>query len=124
MRFGSLELIPLFDGFFRLDGGAMFGVVPKPLWVRRAPADERNRIQLGLRPLLIRGEHTLLIDAGIGGKMDEKSIDIYAIDRSLNLSRTLAAAGLGVNDIEIVLATHLHFDTCLQTRLHSQRHRS
>ena len=53
MRFGDLELISLFDGFFRLDGGAMFGVVPKPLWEKRAPADEKNRILLGLRPLIV-----------------------------------------------------------------------
>jgi glyoxylase-like metal-dependent hydrolase (beta-lactamase superfamily II) len=110
MEFGELELIPLFDGFFRLDGGAMFGVVPKPLWERRAPADARNRIQLGLRPLLVKGERTLLIDAGIGGKMDEKSADIYGIDRSLDLRRTLLAARTRPEDIDIVLATHLHFD--------------
>lgn len=110
MQFGSLELIPLFDGFFRLDGGAMFGVVPKPLWERRTPADARNRIQLGLRPLLVRGERTLIIDAGIGGKMDDKSVEIYGIDRALDLSATLDAAGVGVDDIDIVLATHLHFD--------------
>jgi glyoxylase-like metal-dependent hydrolase (beta-lactamase superfamily II) len=110
VRFGNLELIPLFDGFFRLDGGAMFGVVPKPLWERRAPADSRNRIRLGLRPLLVRGERTLIIDAGIGGKMDEKSVDIYGIDRTIDLGTTLANAGVSVADIDIVLATHLHFD--------------
>src|SRR5688500_12568643 len=110
MTFGSLELIPLFDGFFRLDGGAMFGVVPKPLWERRTPADARNRIQLALRPLLVRGDRTLIIDAGIGGKMDEKSVEIYAIDRALDLTRSLAAAGLQPADIDIALATHLHFD--------------
>ncbi|MBA3296878.1 MAG: MBL fold metallo-hydrolase, partial [Acidobacteria bacterium] len=60
---GDLELTPLVDGYFRLDGGAMFGVVPKPLWEKRAPADERNRIRLGLRPLLIRGgARTMIID--------------------------------------------------------------
>jgi glyoxylase-like metal-dependent hydrolase (beta-lactamase superfamily II) len=110
MRFGDLELISLSDGIFRLDGGAMFGVVPKPLWERRAPADERNRIQLGLRPLLVRGEKTMLIDAGIGDKMDAKSVEIYAIDRTVSLDRTLAAAGLAPGDIEIALASHLHFD--------------
>jgi len=110
VRFGELELIPLFDGFFRLDGGAMFGVVPKPLWERRAPADSRNRIRVGLRPLLVCGERTLLIDSGIGGKMDDKSVDIYGIDRAVDLQHTLAAAGRRVEDIDIVLATHLHFD--------------
>jgi glyoxylase-like metal-dependent hydrolase (beta-lactamase superfamily II) len=110
MNVGDLEILPLFDGFFRLDGGAMFGVVPKPLWERRAPADHRNRILLGLRPLLVRGEQTLLIDAGIGGKMDEKSVEIYGIDRSVDLSATLRAANCRPDDVDIVLATHLHFD--------------
>ena len=110
MTFGDLELISLTDGMFRLDGGAMFGVVPKPLWEKRAPADERNRIRLGLRPLLVRGERTLLIDAGIGGKMDAKSVEIYAIDRSRHLDHALAEAGVARDEIEIVLATHLHFD--------------
>jgi glyoxylase-like metal-dependent hydrolase (beta-lactamase superfamily II) len=110
MQLGSLELTPLFDGFFRLDGGAMFGVVPKPLWERRAPADARNRIRVALRPLLVRGERTLIIDAGIGGKMDEKSVEIYAIDRALDLEATLLAAGLRPAGVDVVLATHLHFD--------------
>jgi glyoxylase-like metal-dependent hydrolase (beta-lactamase superfamily II) len=110
VRFGELELVPLFDGFFRLDGGAMFGVVPKPLWERRAPADDRNRITLGLRPLLVRGERTMIVDAGIGGKMDAKSESIYAIDRARTLSDGLAESGLDAAGIEIVLATHLHFD--------------
>lgn len=111
MTFGDLELTPLVDGFLRLDGGAMFGVVPKPLWEKRSPADERNRIRLGMRPLLVRGStKTLIIDAGIGGKMDPKSVDIYGIDRTRNLDRSLAAAGLTADDVELVLASHLHFD--------------
>ncbi len=110
MTFGEFELTTLSDGTFRLDGGAMFGVVPKPLWAKRAPPDERNRIRLGMRPLLVRGERTLLIDAGIGGKMDEKSTDIYGIDRARDLDQTLAESGLAPDDIDIVLATHLHFD--------------
>jgi glyoxylase-like metal-dependent hydrolase (beta-lactamase superfamily II) len=110
IRMGELTLTPLLDGYFRLDGGAMFGVVPKPLWEKRAPADERNRIQLATRPLLVRGEKLMLIDAGIGNKMDAKSVDIYAIDRTRNLEHALADLGLGVGDIEIALASHLHFD--------------
>ena len=108
---GDLELTPLLDSYFRLDGGAMFGVVPKPLWERRAPADARNRIQLSARPLLVTHARTrLLVDAGIGNKMDAKSVDIYAIDRGRNITHALADAGLSANDIEIVLASHLHFD--------------
>jgi glyoxylase-like metal-dependent hydrolase (beta-lactamase superfamily II) len=108
--FGDLELIPLSDGRFRLDGGAMFGVVPKPLWEGRAPADEKNRISLGLRPLLVRGERTMIIDAGIGDKMDPKRVAMYGVDRVRHLDHALADAGVAVEDIDIVLASHLHFD--------------
>src|SRR5215510_5088652 len=110
MTFGEFELVSLSDGFVGFDGGAMFGVVPKPLWERRAPADARNRVRMGLRPLLVRGERTLLIDAGIGGKMDEKSVEIYGIDRAHTIDHDLAALGLTRADIDLVLASHLHFD--------------
>ena len=113
MQFGDLELISLFDGYFRLDGGAMFGVVPKPLWEKRAPADDRNRILLGLRPLLVRNRgdgSTLLIDAGIGDKMDAKSTSIYGIERTRHLDHSLVDAGLRPDQIDVVLASHLHFD--------------
>jgi methylmalonyl-CoA epimerase len=111
-RLGDLELISLFDGFFRLDGGAMFGVVPKPLWEKKTTPDARNRILLGMRPLIVRGVRTMLIDAGLGGKDDAKFHEIYGVDRSRNLDHTLAEAGLSVNDVDIVLASHLHFDHC------------
>ncbi len=107
---GNLELISVFDGFFQLDGGAMFGVVPKPLWAKLAPPDEKNRILLAMRPLIVRGARTMLIDAGLGGKDDRKFHGIYGVDRSRNLDHTLAEAGLTREDIDIVLATHLHFD--------------
>ena len=110
MRLGSLELIPLLDRHFRLDGGAMFGVVPKPLWEKRAPADDRNRITMAMRPLLVKGERLMIIDAGAGEKMDPKLQDIYGFDRSERLDVSLAAAGVRPEDVEIVLATHLHFD--------------
>jgi glyoxylase-like metal-dependent hydrolase (beta-lactamase superfamily II) len=110
MQLGDLELTPLLDGYFRLDGGAMFGVVPKPLWERRAPADEKNRIALAMRPLLVRGERTMIIDAGAGDKMDAKNAAIYALDRTEHLDVTLARAGLSAADIDVVLASHLHFD--------------
>jgi glyoxylase-like metal-dependent hydrolase (beta-lactamase superfamily II) len=111
MTFGDFELSSLSDGTFRLDGGAMFGVVPKPLWERRAPADEKNRIRLGMRPLLVRrGAKTMIVDAGVGAKMDEKSLAIYAIDRARALDHSLADLGLSKASIDIVLASHLHFD--------------
>jgi methylmalonyl-CoA epimerase len=107
---GDLELISLSDGVFRLDGGSMFGVVPKPLWEKRAPADERNRITLAMRPLIVRGARTMLIDAGLGDKESAAFHDRYGVDRTRNLDHTLAEAGLTPGDIDIVLATHLHFD--------------
>jgi len=110
LAFGDLDLVSLSDGFFSLDGGAMFGVVPKALWERRAPADARNRIRLGLRPLVVRGARTLIVDAGIGDKMPAKLVDIYGIERQRHLDHALAEAGLSVEDIDIVLASHLHFD--------------
>ena len=109
-RVGDLELISLFDGFFKLDGGAMFGVVPRTMWEKKTPPDDRNRILLAMRPLVVRGVRTMLIDAGLGDKDDQKFHDIYGVDRSRNLDVTLAEAGLAPEDIDIVLATHLHFD--------------
>lgn len=107
---GALDLVSLSDGFFRLDGGAMFGVVPRTLWERRLPADARHRIPLGLRPLLVRGERTLLIDAGCGDVLHGKAADIYGVDRTRHLDHALAAAGIDAAEIDLVLATHLHFD--------------
>ena len=107
---GDLELVSVSDGFVRFDGGAMFGAVPKMLWGRQAAADDRNRITLAMRPLVVRGVRTMLIDAGVGGKEDAKFQDIYGIDRSRSLDDTLADAGLSREDIDLVVATHLHFD--------------
>ena len=108
---GDLELYSLSDGLFRLDGGAMFGVVPKPLWSRRAPADERNRISLTMRPLLVRTpRHVVLIDAGVGDKLTAKERDIYGIDQATNLQTSLASVGLSPTDVDVVIASHLHFD--------------
>jgi glyoxylase-like metal-dependent hydrolase (beta-lactamase superfamily II) len=118
MKLGDFTLTPLTDGNFRLDGGAMFGVVPKPLWERRAPADERNRIGMSMRPLLVERRangvgapvQRILIDAGCGDKMSEKEAAIYGFDRAFNLTHSLAAHGLTADDIDIVIASHLHFD--------------
>ena len=107
---GDLELTSLSDGFIHLDGGAMFGTVPRTLWGKRLPPDDRNRITLGMRPLLVRGTKTLLIDAGCGDKMDAKSADIYGLERAYHLDHALADAGLTAADVDLVVATHLHFD--------------
>jgi len=112
MRLGDFQLTPLLDGYLRLDGGAMFGVVPKTLWEKRTPADDRNRIVMGMRPLLVRPASgpLMIIDAGAGSKMDVKSSAIYGFDRTEDLDVTMARAGVQAEDIEIVLASHLHFD--------------
>jgi methylmalonyl-CoA epimerase len=108
--FGDLELITVCDGFIGFDGGAMFGVVPKPLWSKNTYADSRNRITLAMRSLIVRGARTMIIDAGLGDKESDKFQEIYAVDRRRNLDHTLAEAGLSAEHIDIVLATHLHFD--------------
>src|SRR5262249_50566171 len=90
---GDLELISVCDGFIALDGGAMFGVVPKPLWSKVAPADGRNRITIAMRPLIVRGPRTMIIDAGLGDKDDKLFHEIYGVDRRRNLDHTLAEAG-------------------------------
>jgi methylmalonyl-CoA epimerase len=109
-QLGDFELISVSDGFIRLDGGAMFGVVPKVLWQKQAPADASNRISLAMRPLIVRGARTMLIDAGLGGKDSPKFHEMYGVDRSRPLEMTMAEAGIAPEDIDIVLATHLHFD--------------
>jgi methylmalonyl-CoA epimerase len=108
---GSFELTTLSDGFIGLDGGAMFGVVPRTLWEKRLPPDDSNRIPLGMRPLIVRtGSKTLIIDAGCGDKMDAKLAQLYKLDRRYHLDHALADAGVAADDIDIVIASHLHFD--------------
>ena len=105
-----MELVSLSDGFIKLDGGSMFGSVPKVLWEKKAPADARNRITLAMRPLVVRGVRTLLIDAGLGGKENETFHGRFGVDRARSLDVTMAEAGITPEDIDIVLASHLHFD--------------
>jgi glyoxylase-like metal-dependent hydrolase (beta-lactamase superfamily II) len=113
VKFSDLELSILVDSHFRLDGGAMFGVVPKVLWSRKAPADERNRITLAANCLLIRAAgKTLVVETGMGGKADEKFNDIYAVERPKSLVQALAGQGVKPEDVDIVINTHLHFDHC------------
>lgn len=113
MKFGDLELFVLSDGFFRLDGGAMFGVVPRLLWEKKIRPDERNRIRLGLNSLLILdGKHTILVETGIGDKLSAKAADIYGVEHTTTLLESLSARGLKPEDIDTVADTHLHFDHC------------
>jgi len=113
---GRLTCHALECGTQRLDGGAMFGVVPKPLWERRIPPDERNRIPLALRCLLVEHDDGLvLIDTGIGNKENEKFKDIYGVENAGANGRTkledaIAELGHTPDDITWVINTHLHFD--------------
>lgn len=112
MQIGPYEIFTLETGFFRLDGGAMFGVVPKALWQKTNPADEDNRILLALRTMVIRDEeHVILVDTGIGRKMNEKLSRIYAVDHSEHeLLTALAGKGISREEVTDVILTHLHFD--------------
>src|SRR5688500_15653418 len=111
LPFGDVSLVSVHDGLFGLDGGAMFGVVPRTLWATQIPPDDRNRIRLATRPLIVEGEWgRMMIDCGIGDKMDAKLRDIYAVTRDQTLDDALAAVGLDADRIDLVLASHLHFD--------------
>ncbi len=111
MKLGNITINYCTDGIFRLDGGAMFGVVPKVLWERLCAADEKNRIAMSLGCLLIQtGKRNILVDTGIGNKGDEKLCSIYGIERNPPLENSLAQFGLTFHDIDLVINTHLHFD--------------
>lgn len=113
MKLGNLELNPVSDGLFKLDGGAMFGIVPKPLWIKRIKSDSANRIVLGLNALLIRTpQQNILVNTGIGDKYDEKMRKIYEIKHPPSLAASLDQHGLKPQDINMVILTHLHFDHC------------
>jgi len=113
-RVGSIRIHAIEAGVQQLDGGAMFGVVPKPLWERRIPPDARNRIPLALRCLLVEAPEALvLVDTGIGNKEDEKFTDIYGVSNRGSPTRLedgIREAGFDPSDVDIVLNTHLHFD--------------
>lgn len=111
MKIGAFEIYPVSDGRFRLDGGAMFGVVPKVLWEKCCPADESNRISLSLTALLIRANgKNILVDTGLGPKEDEKFQRMFAVERAPTILESLKRLGLGQEDIHLVINTHLHFD--------------
>ncbi|KAA3616427.1 MAG: MBL fold metallo-hydrolase [Calditrichaeota bacterium] len=111
MKLGSFELSLISDGKFKLDGGAMFGVVPKFLWNKLEPADDKNRILLGLNCLLLeRDGEKILIDTGIGNKFDEKFARIYGVNREKTLLDRLTDKGISREDISAVIMSHMHFD--------------
>ncbi|MFC6999603.1 MBL fold metallo-hydrolase [Rufibacter roseus] len=109
----SFTLYPISTGNFKLDGGAMFGVVPKSIWQRTNPADENNLCTWSMRCLLVQTEERLvLIDTGIGDKQDAKFFSHYYLHGDDSLEKSLKAAGFGFSDITDVFLTHLHFDHC------------
>jgi glyoxylase-like metal-dependent hydrolase (beta-lactamase superfamily II) len=115
---GDFELTVCTDGIYLLDGGAMFGVVPKPLWQKRIAADAENRIRLGLNSAVVRtGKHTVVIETGVGNKQTPKMREIFGNQELL--LRSYAAAGVDPDEVDIVVNTHLHFDHCgWNTTLH------
>src|ERR1700682_411862 len=111
MRFGAFDLHIVPDGLFRLDGGAMFGVVPKVLWEKKAPADEKNRIRMTTNCLLLKTpKANVLMETGMGSRWSAKERDMYAIEETGRLPERLGALGVPPEAIDIVLVSHLHFD--------------
>ena len=118
-KVGAWKIHAIQAGGVKLDGGAMFGVVPKTLWEKRMPADAQNRIQMGMRCLLVEHEdELLLIDTGAGNKESPKFYDIYGIENGRSgehttmLEQGLAELGFTANDVTLVIDSHLHFDHC------------
>lgn len=108
---GPWRIYALDGGRFRLDGGAMFGVVPRPLWQKVSPPDEQNRIRMAANCLLAqRAGQTILVDTGYGGKLSEKELDFNAATPRDPLPAALSAAGVSPDEIDAVVLTHLHFD--------------
>lgn len=108
-----MKIYPIETGNFKLDGGAMFGVVPKVLWQRTNPADSNNLIDMSLRCLLIEdGDKLILIDTGVGNKQSEKFFSHYYLFGNFSLDTSLAKLGFHRDDITDVFLTHLHFDHC------------
>ncbi|MGH9703971.1 MAG: MBL fold metallo-hydrolase, partial [Candidatus Acidiferrales bacterium] len=113
MKLGDLEFHILSDGGFRLDGGAMFGVIPRPMWEKKMPPDSRNRIHLSMNCLLVRSAGKwILVETGAGAKWDEKRRDIFGIEGPPHLPDHLKARGVRPEQIDLVINTHLHFDHC------------
>jgi glyoxylase-like metal-dependent hydrolase (beta-lactamase superfamily II) len=111
LRLGRFEVHALQDGTIALDGGAMFGAVPRPVWERRFPADDRNRVTFAVRCLLILdGPRRILVDVGVGTRWDGKHRELYGLETTGGLEAGLGRAGLTRDDITDVVLTHLHFD--------------
>ncbi len=113
MKLGDWTLDLVTDGLFGLDGGAMYGVVPRPLWEKKTPPDSRNRIRMAMNCWLLRGRgETVLVETGAGEKWDAKHAEIYNFERENRLLGNLQARGVRPEDVSLVVNTHLHFDHC------------
>ena len=111
LMLGNFELSVFSDGTYPLDGGALFGVVPKLMWSRKVKADDRNYVTAGLNSLLVRtGKQAVLIETGMGNKLSERMVKFYG--QPARLLDNLAAAGVAPEDVDIVINSHLHFDHC------------
>lgn len=111
LTLGDFELTVISDGTYYLDGGAFFGVVPKTMWEKKAQADEKNRVHVGLNSLVIRtGEKTVLVETGIGNKLPERVARHFS--PQCKLLDNMAAAGVSPDEVDVVINTHLHFDHC------------
>ena len=110
---GEVEIVRILDGTFRVDGGAMFGVVPRTLWAAKAVPDRENRITLALNCYLVRTpEATVLLDTGVGPDVGRRHADFYSFERRPGLFESLESLGLAPGDIDFVVNSHLHFDHC------------
>lgn len=119
---GGFEIYGLTDGNFYLDGGTMFGVVPKILWEKKSPADKKNRIKLALNSILIKiKKELILVETGIGSKLSQEFSEIYAVKRKPGLLASLRELGFEPEDIHFVINTHLHFDHCGGNTLENER---
>ena len=108
-----MQLYTIDTGFFKLDGGGMFGAVPKVIWSKTNPSDENNLCSWAMRSLLIEdGSRLILIDNGIGDKQDDKFLKYYYLHGDVNLHSSLAKHGFSADDVTDVFLTHLHFDHC------------
>jgi len=108
---GSWRVTALSDGFFRLDGGAMWGVVPRNLWAALTPPDAENTIRMALRPFLAeRGEHKVVIEVGVGTRWEEKWRRIYKLEPTITLEQSLRACGVAPEEVTHVVASHCHWD--------------
>ncbi len=111
MKFKDLKITPILDGHFHLDGGGMFGIVPRVVWEKRMPADSRHRVRLAVRCLLVQtGGRTILVDSGQGNKQSEKFLDRYTVEQPVTLLDGLARLGVRPEDVTDVVNCHLHFD--------------